>query len=144
LFTDLLDNSFQRTYIAQEDRDSEKSITRFDGEGGDLPVSKSEAKVIISEVETKENKGLNTVWITRGQQKFMLSDGAVAIAAITSCTNTSNPFVMIGAGLVARKAREHGIDVKPWVKTSLAPGSKVVTDYLEKADLMKDLENVGV
>jgi aconitate hydratase len=70
----------------------------------------------------------------------MLSDGAVAIAAITSCTNTSNPFVMIGAGLVARKAREQGINVKPWVKTSLAPGSKVVTDYLEKADLMKDLE----
>src|SRR5690554_45320 len=70
----------------------------------------------------------------------MLSDGAVAIAAITSCTNTSNPFVMIGAGLVAKKAREHGIDVKPWVKTSLAPGSKVVTDYLEKADLLKDLE----
>jgi aconitate hydratase len=70
----------------------------------------------------------------------MVSDGAVAIAAITSCTNTSNPFVMIGAGLVAKKAREHGIDVKPWVKTSLAPGSKVVTDYLEKADLLKDLE----
>ncbi|HHU36498.1 MAG TPA: aconitate hydratase AcnA, partial [Treponema sp.] len=87
-----------------------------------------------------EPKELKPVWITRGQEKFMLSDGAVAIAAITSCTNTSNPFVMIGAGLVARKAREHGINVKPWVKTSLAPGSKVVTDYLEKANLMEDLE----
>src|SRR5690606_13676924 len=78
--------------------------------------------------------------ISNGNQKYMLSDGSVAIAAITSCTNTSNPFVMIGAGLVAKKAREMGIDVKPWVKTSLAPGSKVVTDYLEKADLLKDLE----
>jgi aconitate hydratase len=91
-------------------------------------------------VETKEKDGLKTVWIDRDDTTFMLSDGSVVIAAITSCTNTSNPFVMIGAGLVAKKAREHGIDVKPWVKTSLAPGSKVVTDYLEKADLMKDLE----
>ena len=91
-------------------------------------------------MEVQEKDGLKTVWITRGQEKFMLSDGAVAIAAITSCTNTSNPYVMIGAGLVARKAREHGIGIKPWVKTSLAPGSKVVTDYLETADLMKDLE----
>jgi aconitate hydratase len=70
----------------------------------------------------------------------MIADGAVVIAAITSCTNTSNPYVMIGAGLVARKAREHGLDIKPWVKPSLAPGSKVVTDYLEKADLLDDLE----
>jgi len=139
-FIELLDKSFDRKYIAQEYREIQKSITRFDNEGGDLPVPKSDKKDMPTEVETKDSNGLKTVWITRGQQKFMLSDGAVAIAAITSCTNTSNPFVMIGAGLVARKAREHGIDVKPWVKTSLAPGSKVVTDYLEKADLMKDLE----
>lgn len=139
-FIYLLDDSFNRKYISQADREIEKSITRFDGEGGDLPVSKAGSKTVPTEVETKEINGLKTVWITRGQEKFMLSDGAVAIAAITSCTNTSNPFVMIGAGLVAQKAREHGIDVKPWVKTSLAPGSKVVTDYLEKADLMKDLE----
>lgn len=139
-FIDLLHTSFNRTYISHKDREIEKSITRFDNEGGDLPVPESTAKELNSEIETKEKDGLKTVWITRGEEKFMLSDGAVAIAAITSCTNTSNPFVMIGAGLVARKAREHGIDVKPWVKTSLAPGSKVVTDYLEKADLMKDLE----
>ena len=139
-FIDLLHSSFNRTYISHKDREIEKSITRFDNEGGDLPVPESAAKELNSEIETKEKDGLKTVWITRGEEKFMLSDGAVAIAAITSCTNTSNPFVMIGAGLVARKAREHGIDVKPWVKTSLAPGSKVVTDYLEKADLMKDLE----
>ncbi|HBH22222.1 MAG TPA: aconitate hydratase AcnA [Cytophagales bacterium] len=73
-------------------------------------------------------------------QKFILHDGAIVIAAITSCTNTSNPSVMVGAGLVARKAREKGLDVKPWVKTSLAPGSKVVTNYLDKSGLSEDLE----
>lgn len=139
-FIDLLHSGFNRTYISQKDREIEKSIRRFDDEGGDLPVPKIEEKPIAADIEAGEKNGLKTVWITRGDEKFMLSDGAVAIAAITSCTNTSNPFVMVGAGLVARKAREHGIHVKPWVKTSLAPGSKVVTDYLEKADLMKDLE----
>lgn len=72
-----------------------------------------------------------------------LQHGDVVIAAITSCTNTSNPAVMIGAGLVARKAREKGLQVKPWVKTSLAPGSQVVTDYLEKAGLQDDLDALG-
>ncbi|MEO1094972.1 MAG: aconitate hydratase AcnA [Cyanobacteria bacterium J06638_28] len=74
---------------------------------------------------------------------YELTDGAVAIAAITSCTNTSNPSVMIGAGLVARKARAKGLTVKPWVKTSLAPGSQVVSDYLEKAGLQDDLDALG-
>ncbi len=74
---------------------------------------------------------------------YELEDGAIAIAAITSCTNTSNPSVMIGAGLVARKAREKGLAVKPWVKTSLAPGSQVVSDYLEKAGLQDDLDALG-
>ena len=72
-----------------------------------------------------------------------LSNGDVVIAAITSCTNTSNPDVMVGAGLVAKKALEKGLTVKPWVKTSLAPGSQVVTDYLEKADLQKELDALG-
>jgi aconitate hydratase len=72
-----------------------------------------------------------------------IADGAVLIAAITSCTNTSNPAVMIGAGLLARNAAARGLKTKPWVKTSLAPGSKVVTDYLEKADLLDDLANLG-
>jgi len=76
-------------------------------------------------------------------QEFVLKDGAVVIAAITSCTNTSNPAVMLGAGLLARNAREKGLTVKPWVKTSLAPGSKVVTDYLESAGLDDDLEALG-
>ncbi|MCB1454798.1 MAG: aconitate hydratase AcnA, partial [Nitratireductor sp.] len=72
-----------------------------------------------------------------------LGDGDVVIAAITSCTNTSNPSVLIAAGLVARKAHQRGLSVKPWVKTSLAPGSQVVTDYLEKAGLTPDLDAMG-
>lgn len=74
---------------------------------------------------------------------FDLTDGAIVIAAITSCTNTSNPAVMLGAGLLARNALAKGLTVKPWVKTSLAPGSKVVTDYLSSAGLLDDLEGLG-
>ncbi len=76
-------------------------------------------------------------------KEFDLKSGDVVIAAITSCTNTSNPSVMLGAGLVAKKALEKGLMVKPWVKTSLAPGSQVVTDYLEKAGLQKSLDALG-
>ena len=76
-------------------------------------------------------------------EQVELNDGAVVIAAITSCTNTSNPSVMVGAGLVAKKAAERGLTVKPWVKTSLAPGSRVVTDYLEEAGLMESLQALG-
>ena len=72
-----------------------------------------------------------------------LHDGSIVIAAITSCTNTSNPYVMVGAGLVARKARALGLKQKPWVKTSLAPGSKVVSEYLEAAGLQDDLDAIG-
>ncbi len=139
-FIDLLSQSFGREYIEQKDRETLLSETRWKNEGGNQPVHVPTQMVRKGAVETKEKDGLKTVWIDRDDTTFMLSDGSVVIAAITSCTNTSNPFVMVGAGLVAKKAREHGIDVKPWVKTSLAPGSKVVTDYLEKADLMKDLE----
>ncbi|HKL05819.1 MAG TPA: aconitate hydratase AcnA [Roseovarius sp.] len=76
-------------------------------------------------------------------EDYDLRDGSVVIASITSCTNTSNPYVMIGAGLVARKARELGLDRKPWVKTSLAPGSQVVSHYLEAAGLQDDLDAIG-
>src|SRR6056297_3526944 len=76
-------------------------------------------------------------------EDYELHDGSVVIASITSCTNTSNPYVMIGAGLVARKARELGLDSKPWVKTSLAPGSQVVSHYLEAAGLQDDLDAIG-
>lgn len=76
-------------------------------------------------------------------EDYTMESGKVVIASITSCTNTSNPYVMIGAGLVARKAAALGLDRKPWVKTSLAPGSQVVSAYLEAADLQKDLDKVG-
>ena len=76
-------------------------------------------------------------------QSLRLKDGAVVIAAITSCTNTSNPAVMLGAGLLARNAARLGLKAKPWVKTSLGPGSRVVTDYLEKAGVLTDLEKLG-
>ena len=76
-------------------------------------------------------------------KEFSITHGDVVIAAITSCTNTSNPAVLIGAGLVARKARELGLDVQPWVKTSLAPGSQVVTDYLTASGLQEDLDALG-
>jgi aconitate hydratase len=89
-------------------------------------------------------------WPSRGAARvedeaahYVLKDGAVVIAAITSCTNTSNPAVMMAAGLLARKARERGLAVPPWVKTSLAPGSKVVTDYLKRSQLLDDLEALG-
>jgi len=137
-FYELMEKNYGRHY-----QKSIEQISRWFAEGGGQPVD--EPLVTMppnTKVEEKgeEENGLKTVWITLGNEKFELADGSVAIAAITSCTNTSNPYVMIGAGLVARKAREHGLDKKPWVKTSLAPGSKVVTDYLQKADLLDDLE----
>ncbi len=76
-------------------------------------------------------------------EAYKLRDGSVVIASITSCTNTSNPYVMIGAGLVARKARQLGLNRKPWVKTSLAPGSQVVSEYLNAAGLQEDLDAIG-
>jgi aconitate hydratase len=97
-------------------------------------------------------QGLSTTFAGRGSRPipvegesgtFDLGTGDVVIAAITSCTNTSNPDVMVGAGLVARKARERGLTRKPWVKTSFAPGSKVVTEYLDTAGLTSDLEALG-
>lgn len=81
--------------------------------------------------------------ITRNGARFAITDGVVVIAAITSCTNTSNPAVMVGAGLLARNARRLGLTVKPWVKTSLAPGSRVVTDYLQRAGLLAELDALG-
>lgn len=89
----------------------------------------------------RESGGSSTIEIEG--ESVELSDGAVLIAAITSCTNTSNPAVMIAAGLLARNARKKGLTTKPWVKTSLAPGSKVVTDYLEKSGLNDDLDALG-
>ena len=84
-----------------------------------------------------------SVTVEKNGASYELRDGAIVIAAITSCTNTSNPAVLVGAGLLARNARERGLVVKPWVKTSFAPGSMVVKDYLGKAGLLEDLEGLG-
>ena len=101
------------------------------------------AAVMVLETEGNAVHTTDGVHCEHGGHTFRLNHGHVVIAAITSCTNTSNPSVMIGAGLLARKARAKGLKAKPWVKTSLAPGSKVVTDYLRAADLQKDLDALG-
>ncbi len=134
-FIDLLDQTYGRKYVQTQEH-----LTHWFAEGGSQPVPSPLPMPPETTIERKEENGMKTVWVTVGQEKFVLADGAIVIAAITSCTNTSNPYAMIGAALVARKAREHGLDTKPWVKTSLAPGSKVVTDYLQKADLLDDLQ----
>ncbi|MFC4873335.1 aconitate hydratase AcnA [Negadavirga shengliensis] len=137
-FGSLLKEVHGREYIPIDKRD----VGRWYGEGGgNQPVEEHETEGSDDvEIETKIRKGLKTVVVKLHNEKFALHDGSIVIAAITSCTNTSNPSVMIGAGLIARKARERGLDVKPWVKTSLAPGSKVVTDYLRNSGLLDDLE----
>lgn len=135
-FISLLDEGFGRTY----NKIPEKQLTRWFAEGGGQPVNEPKPMPTDLVVEEKDRNGMRSVWITIGHEKFEVSDGSVVIAAITSCTNTSNPYVMLGAGLVARKARERGLKIKPWVKPSLAPGSKVVTDYLRRANLLEDLE----
>ncbi len=95
------------------------------------------------EATIKDRKGGGTAIANINGTDAEIRDGAVLIAAITSCTNTSNPAVMIAAGLVAKRAHEKGLTAKPWVKTSLAPGSRVVTDYLEKSGLLDDLGAIG-
>ncbi|GAA3627581.1 aconitate hydratase [Lentzea atacamensis] len=100
-------------------------------------------KVFQSAAEGATGRVSNPVKVTVDGNEFELDHGAVAIAAITSCTNTSNPSVMLGAALLAKKAVERGLERKPWVKTTLAPGSKVVMDYYERAGLMPYLEKLG-
>ncbi|MGP1394124.1 MAG: aconitate hydratase AcnA [Inquilinaceae bacterium] len=110
-------------------------------------------KVLLSEAAATFAKDLGKVFgvaeadrdkgVAVEGEDYTLNNGDVVIAAITSCTNTSNPSVMVAAGLLARKARERGLTVKPWVKTSLAPGSQVVTDYLNAAGLQDDLDALG-
>ena len=106
------------------------AIEELNGEGGDQPQASKLAAKPVSKIRIQE-------------QDAELSDGSVVIAAITSCTNTSNPAVMLGAGLLARNAARLGLKSKPWVKTSLGPGSLVVTDYLKKAGVLDDLEKLG-
>jgi aconitate hydratase len=110
-----------------------------------VPLKAMKESFLEALAALKQERGLSghAVKTVIDGQEVELDDGAVVIAAITSCTNTSNPSVMVGAGLVAKKAAERGLGVQPWVKTSLAPGSRVVTDYLEQAGLMASLETLG-
>ena len=116
--------------------------------------SRPQDRIALSDMKEQWRRDLAGLSAGRGRSEspngeapgggvFDLADGAVVIAAITSCTNTSNPEVMVGAGLLAREARRRGLTRKPWVKTSLAPGSKVVTEYLDRAGLTEDLEAAG-
>src|SRR5690554_8131087 len=116
--------------IARRNGGPDPQVVRFEREGGDQPQAGRLAA-----------KPVSTICLDDCQHQ--IHDGSVVIAAITSCTNTSNPAVMIGAGLVARNAAAKGLRPAPWVKTSLAPGSLVVTDYLKKAGVMDDLEKLG-
>ncbi len=141
-FSDLITEEHGRDYITAGQREETAVLTESD-EGGEFVYESSGPGASSEEGELNvavQAKPLQTIRVRGNEGQYMLSDGAVAIAAITSCTNTSNPSVMIGAGMVARKANELGINVKPWVKTSLAPGSKVVTDYLERSGLLEHLE----
>jgi aconitate hydratase len=107
-----------------------EQIAREDAEGGGQEQADHLAAAPVSKIQLQD-------------EEHDLTDGSVVIAAITSCTNTSNPAVMLGAGLLARNAAAKGLKAAPWVKTSLGPGSRVVTDYLEKAGVLDDLEQLG-
>jgi aconitate hydratase len=125
----ILEKKYFRKYIPFSDR----SLNRWANEGG---------SVVSSPATQPEHTEMRTVEVKYNGETFHLSDSDVVIAAITSCTNTSNPDVMVGAGLLARNALSRGLTVKPWVKTSLAPGSKVVTDYLKESGLLAKLEEM--
>lgn len=136
-FKTILDAEFQRSYVPFDDR-REHAWLNEGGSGTQfVPEQDEDGNISVLPVDTSD---LRTVKIKLKNGEYHLSDGSIVIAAITSCTNTSNPSVMIGAGLVARKAVERGLRTRSWVKTSLAPGSKVVTKYLERSGLSADLE----
>ena len=127
------------TAMTKDRKKEVEAKVRFDEEGG----KQEQAKTLAAKPNPFCAEGSTYCTVKIEDEEYRLRDGSVVIAAITSCTNTSNPAVMIGAGLVAKKAAAKGLTAKPWVKTSLAPGSKVVTDYLEKSQLMDELEKIG-
>ncbi|MDM1397891.1 aconitate hydratase AcnA [Myroides odoratimimus] len=135
-FSTLLEQEYNRTYTDTKER-REHAWLSEGGSGTEFAYEENKAANPTTEV-VKDS--LRTVRIKQKNKEYVIGDGSIVIAAITSCTNTSNPEVMIGAGLVARKAIEKGLRTKSWVKTSLAPGSKVVTQYLQRSGLLEDLE----
>ncbi|MFC7525429.1 aconitate hydratase AcnA [Parapedobacter sp. GCM10030251] len=134
-FSSLLEKEYRRNYIPVKQRQEQAWL--YEGGSGSEFTYENRSTADTIQVE---NENIRSVRIKIKNQEYVLSDGSIVIAAITSCTNTSNPAVMVGAGLVARKAVARGIRTKSWVKTSLAPGSKVVTEYLQRANLLEDLE----
>lgn len=143
-FESLLHEDYKRKYVKYDSRQEHAWLTEG-GSGTAFSLKDTNGK---SDIEVLDEDDLRSVRIINNNQEYVLSDGSIVIAAITSCTNTSNPAVMIGAGLVARKAVERGLRTKSWVKTSLAPGSKVVTEYLRRSGLEESLDalrfhNVG-
>jgi len=120
-----------------------KSIAEWIDEGGRSAAASPSSPSKNSSPSSSLGALVKTAPVADGRVSYELPQGAVVLASITSCTNTSNPSVMLGAGLLAKKAVERGLSAKPWVKTSLAPGSKVVTDYLKDAGLMPYLEALG-
>ncbi|WP_200872893.1 aconitate hydratase [Microbacterium sp. CH12i] len=138
---DILNYASASTSNSMVDLDSKHSFPASDP--GSVP-GEEEADTRPVHISSGVNGTSQPVPVTTPDgEKYILDHGAVTLAAITSCTNTSNPSVMMAAGLLARKAREKGLKQKPWVKTTLGPGSKVVTDYYEKSGLDKDLEGLG-
>lgn len=138
-FQELLQSDFNRSYIPPQERKVQNWLSEG-GSGTEFTFEKQDT-ANVQPAELK--KGLQSVKIDFGNESFTINDGSIVIAAITSCTNTSNPNVMMGAGLVAKKAIAKGLQSKSWVKTSLAPGSKVVTQYLERSGLLEDLSALG-
>lgn len=137
-FSEILKKEFNRNYQPKNER-AEYAMLIEGGSGTEF----TRGKVPMNDetcCEVVPDEAHRSVRIKQPNKEFVVSDGSIVIAAITSCTNTSNPAVMVGAGLLARNAVERGLRTKSWVKTSLAPGSKVVTKYLERSGLNVDLD----
>lgn len=146
-FIEILKKTYEREYISPDER----PVGKWSDDGGHIPEALPEQdlpqeRIDSAGIEVKTRPkiaGLKSALVKTGSSEYLVSDGAVVIASITSCTNTSNPSVMIGSALLAKKAVEKGLSTKPWVKTSLAPGSQVVTEYLKKSKLLPYLEALG-
>jgi aconitate hydratase len=143
--------SFRRSLVEMLESRGKKldpaEVSGWLGEGGSNSVAKTESPEKTRDLKVAATPSMSDLQrkgsVKENGTEYQIGHGSVTIAAITSCTNTSNPSVMIAAGLLARKAVERGLRSKPWVKTSLAPGSKVVTDYLRQAGLAEPLESLG-
>src|SRR5690606_13184348 len=133
----LLEREYDRSYHPLVDR-RESAWLLEGGSGTEFTFGKVPTNA--PNTVALEKEAIQSVRIKFNNRELKISDGSIVIAAITSCTNTSNPAVMVGAGLLARNAVSRGLRTKSWVKTSMAPGSKVVTQYLDRSGLSAELE----